>query len=389
VPEMRGCQGLADDRWALVLLKMWAQGVGYGGYPNRPNVGAYIGTIVHSAAELIIKSMVAAQVSSAIDSKAMATLRSLGGYSQILSGIIDNLVAGERGNPRFAQVGPSIERTQKSKIPQMREMIQQLLATRNWWSGLATWKRHAQGTFSTGPQENRYPLGVGTHFEVTLRDKQMMWTGRLDVVEVSEDSCNISDIKTASPTSEHHEQMRVYAMLWNGDSELNPKGSPVTNLELVYGGGLVQIPIPVAGELDAFRDEISSRTNAMRNAISLPEVPAKPSRENCRYCQVKLLCEQFWGDLEAFGNNADALSNVVVVAEEARSESTWFVKISSSDAPLDCGRAILKRFEDDNAFWAEIKPGLTVRLADVLVSLREPEDLPLISLTMLSEALFI
>ena len=36
VPEMRGCQGLADDRWALVVFRMRAQGVGHSGHGLRP-----------------------------------------------------------------------------------------------------------------------------------------------------------------------------------------------------------------------------------------------------------------------------------------------------------------------------------------------------------------
>jgi PD-(D/E)XK nuclease superfamily len=358
------------------------------GYPNRPNVGAYVGIIVHAAAELIVESMVAAKVSSATDFRAMATLRTLGGYSKVLSSLIDDLIDEESGNPRFVQVGPSMLRSLKSKIPQMREVLQQLLATRNWQSDSTSAKRVAGRGTSHSFQGQRFPLSVGTHFEVSLKDRQLMWTGRLDVVVVSNDCCSISDLKTASPEAEHHEQMRVYAMLWNGDGELNPKQTPLSALELVYGSGLVQVPVPIAGELEGLRTEIASRTNAIRNDLSLVTVPAKPSRENCRYCQVKLLCDRFWSDLRAFGSNADALSNVVLITEEARSDSTWFARISSSDSSLDSGRVILKKFDGGNLFWSEIKPGITLRLTDALVSLREPDELPLITLTMLSEALF-
>ena len=342
-----------------------------------------------SDAELIVQSMMAAEVSSTIDPKAMATLRALGGYSQVLSCVLDDLIEEERGNPRFVQVQPSLVRTLKSKIPQMREMLQQLLATRTWSNGSAPNKRRDRNESSLGYQGQRFPLAVGTHFEVTLKDKQTMWTGRLDVVEVSDDSCTITDLKTASPTSDHHEQMRVYAMLWNGDAELNPRKQPVSALELVYGSGLVQVAIPKARELEELRTEFTTRTDAIRNDLSLAAVPARASRENCRYCQVKLLCDRFWSDVKAFGNNDSTLSNVVIVIEESRSESTWFANILCSDSLLDSGRAVLKQFDGGNAFWSKMKPGMTIRLTDVFVSLREPEDLPLISLTMLSEALFI
>ena len=65
------------------------------GYPNRLNIGALIGIIVHSAAEHIVQSMVEAEVSSAADPRAMATLRALGGYSKVLSDAIDDLAEQE------------------------------------------------------------------------------------------------------------------------------------------------------------------------------------------------------------------------------------------------------------------------------------------------------
>ena len=359
------------------------------GYPNRPNVGTLMGIIVHAAAEVIIKSLVAANVTSTCDPRAMATLRSLGGYSNVLSGIIDELVKGEAGNPRFMQVGPAIARTLELKIPQMRETLQQLLASRAWLGSIPM-KHSSNGRTDHALEGHRFPLSAGTHFEVTLKDRQAKWKGRLDVVSVSEDGCAISDLKTGSPAPEHQEQMRVYALLWSRDDELNPKQMPVSALELVYGRGLVQVSIPDAKESETFRTQITKRTEAVRKDLAMATVTARPSRENCQYCQVKLLCDDFWNDLKAFGNQNATLSNVVVKAEESRSESTWFARISSSDSsPSLSGRVVLKRFEDGNAFWPEIQCGTTIRLTDVLFSLREPDELPLISLTMLSEALFI
>ncbi len=358
------------------------------GYPNRPNIGALIGIIVHFAAELIVQSMVQAEVSSAADPRAMGTLRALGGYSKVLSDAIDDLSEQERDNPRFVQVRPSIVRTLRSKIPQMREMLQQLLATRPWHNSSPSAIRSPEGATSAGTQGRRFPLAVGTHFEVTLRDQGTMWTGRLDIVAVSGDGCTISDLKTASPVIEHQEQMRTYAMLWDGDAELNPMRIPVSALQLVYGSGVVQVAVPVETDLENFKAEMKTRTNAVRNDLSLTVIPARPLKENCRYCQVKLLCDRYWSDVKAFGSNDGVLSNVVLTTEESRSDSTWFAKISSSDSTLDSGRVVLKKFDGGSPFWPEIKPGITVRLTDVLVSLREPDDLPLISLTMLSEALF-
>jgi hypothetical protein len=181
---------------------------------------------------------------------------------------------------------------------------------------------------------------------------------------------------------------RCVYTLWDGDSDLNPKRKPVTDLELVYGSGLVQVAPPVGAELEGLRTELNNRTEAIRKDLALGTVPARPSRSNCGHCQVKLLCDRFWSDVNALGSDSGALSNVIVLTEESRSENTWFARITSSDGILDSGRVVLRQFEGGNEFWSKIEPGIEMRLTDVQVSLRDKEELPLISLTMLSEALF-
>jgi hypothetical protein len=163
------------------------------GYPNRPNAGAFVGIVVHAAAELINKSMLASGVSSASDPRAMATLRTLGGYSQVLSTVLEYLIGKERGNPRYAQVETSMVRSLRTKIPQMREMLQQILATRTLFSDSPPQTNSAQKAANPAFQEPRFPLAIGTHFEVVLKDSELMWTGRLDVIVVSNDNCTISD----------------------------------------------------------------------------------------------------------------------------------------------------------------------------------------------------
>jgi hypothetical protein len=210
---------------------------------------------------------------------------------------------------------------------------------------------------------------------------------KLDIVSISEDDCFISDLKTSAPSIEHHEQMRIYAMLWDGDNELNPSGISISALDLVYSSGLVKVPI--ADDLRKFRIDVTTRTDVVINDLSLPVIPAKPSKENCRYCQVKLLCDPYWSDVRAYGNKGETVSNVILVAEECRSDSTWFVKVLSSDSPFELDRVVLKKFDGGSAFWSEIEQGMTIRLTDVIVRLRADEDLPLVALTMLSEALFV
>ena len=71
------------------------------------------------------------------------------------------------------------------------------------------------------PRE-RNPLPPGIYAEQWVQASSIGWGGYIDLLFLSNDRCEISDIKTGKAKESHADQVRLYALLWWLDIELNP-----------------------------------------------------------------------------------------------------------------------------------------------------------------------
>lgn len=353
------------------------------GFPSRPVAAAFSGLVVHSAAELIIKRFMDDGVTSAMEAKAMETLRNLGGYTAILSNVLDDAFQQEADNPRFQQFKASFQKLMLAKIPRMRESLQELLRGQSWMSRTSETPHE---TTTRAVDRQRFRLGPGTYFEVELRDKQIMWKGRADIITLSGAGCSITDLKTGSPSDHHHEQMIVYSVLWDGDRDLNSNQVPISDLSLCYSSGSISVSIPAQAETEQIRANLRERTVRIKEEIESEIVPARPSIDNCRYCQVKLLCDEYW--TSSARDESEQFRDVELVLQSARGDSIWTAKlISASGRPSE--EVVLRRSQSELPFWKDLREHMRVRLTDVFVTPRALDELLLISLTTFSEALIL
>lgn len=360
------------------------------GYPNRPNVAAVSGVIVHTCAETIVKRLVEAGVSSLMDPAAMALLRQAGGFTKMLLDVLEDYRRSEQVNPRFVHFEDDLLRSVRVKIPQMRVTLQELLASHSWTpaaSGSGAKRPEALESDNT-KHATRTALPVGTHMEVELADTSIGWRGVADVIVLAADGCQIIDFKTGSQAPEHQRQMWVYAMLWHYDSERDPDQVPVKKLTLIYTNGSIDVPVPSATEIATFREGLIESSKELKRKLDAKDVPANPSIENCRYCQVKLLCNDYWKDLSA-NEPGDRFSNAELVLVEKRGDRGWLARVKSQKDLTAGEQVVLRRFEFGNAFWPDLRPSLWLRVTDTILSLREAKELPVLNLSMLSEALFL
>lgn len=353
-------------------------------YPSKPAVTAVTGIIVHTAAALIIKEMMNDGVASAKEAKAMGTLRRLGGYSAILSGILEGMLKEEADNPRFQQFAAPFARLLLSKIPRMRESLQELLRDQSWTLRASNGSSMNSGVTSSG-ETIRRPLKDGTYFEVELRDVGIKWKGRLDIITISDKNCAISDLKTGSPSEEHVEQLLVYSVLWNGDRERNPNCLPIERMNLCYGGNSIAVIVPPDARVSELRKELHERTVKVTSELGQDPVIAMPSSETCRFCQVKLLCNDYWyssacGQIEQY-------RDLVLKLISPHGDSLWSVQVVSPTGSSQ-EEVVFKRSQNETPFWQSLEPGMQVRLTDVLYTVRE-DDKPLVTLTMFSEGLLL
>jgi CRISPR/Cas system-associated exonuclease Cas4 (RecB family) len=360
------------------------------GYPTRPNAMAVTGIVVHEAAETIMRRLAQAGVASLMQPEAMGLLKDLGGFTKVLERAIDELFANHSNNPRFVQVRDDLLRTLRTKLPQMRATLQSLIVGHVWTSApsvnpsLLTNARPSIDKYHS----KREPLELGTFVEVDLQDCQAKWRGRIDVLEVDDTGCAITDLKSGAVAQEHKDQLLVYAMLWSEDTDRNPTHLPVRYLRIVYVTGTVEVNIPSTGEMQDFRKSILESSEQVRSLLDADNVPANPSRENCRYCPVKLLCGAYWGS-SPIPSADERISNNEVTLLEPRGERAWLATVEASTALSTDQQVIVRNYEGGKAFWREFHTGLVVRLTEGVLPSCDEGETPIINLTMMSEALFL
>jgi hypothetical protein len=283
--ELEAC----PRRWALTaadFLDLWA----HHGYPPRLQLPGLAGTVVHLAVEEATKAFVRAGCDSPRSPQIVSVMRDLGGYTALLGRCIQTVLAAHEGNPRAVHLLEAAARTLNNQVPDMRAHLQALLG-RVRLDPAATSTRGGQ---QTGAVRVRRPLGLGIYPELEVRSSRIGWRGKIDVLSISDSGCEIIDFKTGKPQERHASQVRIYALLWSRDAELNPTARPADRLTLSYRSGEVRVDAPAALVLEALERELVDRTRAARAAAGARPPEARPSVDTCRYCAVRQLCQEYW-----------------------------------------------------------------------------------------------
>jgi hypothetical protein len=322
--------------------------------------------------------------------EAMNVLRKLGGFTKVLENALVEFFARENDNPRFEQFREDLIRTLRLKLPQMRATLQALLVSHVWTPLSSESESLRIVTIKSGPVKptQRASLGSGTFVEIDLQDAFAKWRGRVDILDVDESGCAITDLKSGIASDEHKEQLIVYAMLWNEDLDRNPAHLPIKSLQIVYGNGTIAVEVPDAAQMHIFRKDLIDSSESVRSALNASAVSANPSKENCRHCPVKLLCQPYWESLPSVSSD-DHLSNNQVTLIEARGDRAWLATVTASAAIEVDQKIIVRNYEGGKAFWNDLRPGLSIRLTDGVLSSPEETDVPVFNLSMMSEALFL
>jgi hypothetical protein len=108
-------------------------------------------------------------VASNRDEGSFETLRRLGGFSAVLNKELSTFILSQQSNPRFQVVASAFERHLFSKLPRMRELLQELLSEQKW---IVRESVSGQTVAQNKPPRvsSRYRLRQGTSFEIELRD---------------------------------------------------------------------------------------------------------------------------------------------------------------------------------------------------------------------------
>jgi hypothetical protein len=200
---------------------------------------------------------------------------------------------------------------------------------------------------------------------------------------VSDDSCEILDFKTGVHKEQHAFQIRVYALLWNRDRELNPNRLRADKLTLVYDHGAMSVAAPSAIELDCLATEITNRRELACRSLSKQPPEARPSPETCRYCEVRQLCQEYWTAQQRGWDATSNFTDAEVKITGIHGPLSWNAIVIASRY-AEAGRSAVIRIPR-GAIHAQV--GDTFRLLDVHIASEEDHLQPIVlTLSTFSEA---
>ncbi len=245
-----------------------------------------------------MRALHARNCTSLADPSAVSALKELGGYSHLAERVIAELLEPLAGNPRSSRHVDELRVALLAKVPDMRQRAQDIIAR--------TSLQPPAGAGTGGPSSSRrVPLREGSYPEVELQAASLRFRGRVDLITIGDEACGMTDYKTGAPKPDHPDQLRIYALLWNHDSELNPNSFPVLRLTVSYTSHDVAVDPPSAAELNELASHLIARVQAAETALQQRPPAARPSLPMCRLCGVRQLCDAYWagpGRMEPAGS---------------------------------------------------------------------------------------
>jgi CRISPR/Cas system-associated exonuclease Cas4 (RecB family) len=214
----------------------------------------------------------------------------------------------------------------------------------------------------------RSPLAKGTYPEVEVRAKSIGWKGKIDLLALGDEACEIIDFKTGAVDQAHDFQVRVYAVLWRLDDELNPSGRIVDRLVLAYENEDVEVTPPSLQEIDDVGRDLLERRRAAEAALATRPPAARPAAETCRYCGVRQLCDAYWaGSVQAISEDG-RFGDIELKITGRHGPTSWDAVVSRARNLPTKTRALLRLQQPD-----EFDVGTRVRVLDGAL-IRDPED---------------
>lgn len=263
------------------------------GYPSLPVAAAIFGNVVHVVVERLAKELGAAGITSPSAGDAVGLLGSLGGWRGIVIDAIERELARLDGNPRITS--ERADRVRDELIRRAPEAVDQVKAFLGRGRLLAAEALNHDGeTEEPNIPRQRYPVGFGVHVEREVTAEALRLTGRIDLLVVDDADVTVTDFKTGAEDNAHDDQVRLYALLWQLDSQTNPTSRLATQLRVSHPSHERSVKTPDANQLHAIETATAARIETADTITQNPPPTATPSEENCRYCHVKHLCDAYW-----------------------------------------------------------------------------------------------
>lgn len=369
-------------RWALSAAdypELW----GGRGYPPKLQVAALAGSVVHLALEIITKQLAHANVLSLSDPSAPQVLKDLGGYTRVVEDCVERILKRYVDNPRASALMEHAQRTLRDQVPTLRARVQSMLSRVRLPK--STPSAPTASVPKSGGSLPRLPLISGIYPEVEVRAKSIGWKGKVDLLVLGDDACEITDFKTGAADEAHKFQVRAYAVMWRLDDELNPSGRAVDRLVLAYGSQDVDVAPPSASEIDDLGRQLLARRQAAETALDARPPSAHPNTETCRYCAVRQLCDAYWASATQVVSDDGRFGDIELKITGRHGPTSWdAVVVRARNLPAKTP-ALLRLQQHE-----EFKEGTRVRVLDGALARDSEDDAApaIVTLGVLSEAYY-
>lgn len=344
------------------------------GYPEMPNVRTIVGDVIHRTLQRLLGALVKNACAGIDDPRAVATLRELGGYTRVLSSVVDERLAELGSNPRLDHRRASIERTVRERMPEMRERVQATVSR----SELVL-----SGVRAAPSPSDTKGLSDGSYAELELRAPDLQWAGRADLVTLSPSGIRITDYKTGAPSPDHAQQLRIYALLWARDPRHNPHGRLASDLVISYPAEEMRVLPPTGDDLIELAEELKTRREDALQALAGRPPVARPSTEGCRHCSVRHLCETYWVFIDEPRAGTDGggmpFIDAQVLISHRNGPRSWVCTIEHPAHLAE--RTVLIRTTDDG----DVAPGRSLRVLSAAAEEDAEHDVLALTLTSASE----
>lgn len=349
IPEFWGHWPATPERWSYSSLEdieacprrwmlsraQYPQISEESGYPALPHPAAVLGEVVHLSLEVLIKALVKAGCSATRGAEAVAVYRALGGYTSVVERAVEVRLKRLDGLP-----GVTPERLRRlrtsltDRVPEARVRVQSILGRTSLPERVEPAMERA-GALSDGAPKPRGPLRGGAFPEAKLIADDLRLEGRVDLLNVDEAGAHVVDFKTGAENEAHFDQVRIYALLWDLDTVANPGHRPTIELRVAYPARDYVVPGPDEPELRVLEAATAARIASADDAVC-DDPEARPSVDNCQFCQVRHLCETYWARMSPAPDAAKVgewfdLEGVVTRPNGSRS---WFVLPTSGKAEV-------------------------------------------------------
>jgi len=355
--ELEAC----PRRWALSAAaypEVWENQ----GYPRALHTAAMEGTVAHLALDMITRAFADCGCPSVRDPGAIAILRELGGFTEVIRQAIDKTLRWYHGNPRAVPAVDRMRRHLTARTAALRSRVQGFLSRVRLEARPRTGPSHRYD--NAQHQDLRDELLTGSHSEVHLVVEELGWKGVADLITLSESACEIRDFKTGAPKEDHHLQLRIYAVLWWLDRVRNPTGRLADRLVISYDPGDVEVIAPSVSMLESLRSELGARRVAAIQTLDVDPPEARPSATTCAYCGVRHLCDAYWRTPFPPEGQGAWFTDIQLELTARHGTTSWDGVVESCSGLARRSRILLRTI--DIPF--DLCPGMQVRVLNVRVS---------------------